>query len=140
MLVAQSVVDSKLYLGLRPVSVCDGSTARRDGFRPVRRATLLTSKTDGYGTGSPVYSGPVSVRKRVNGLITATLPQSAEPALRDGLVAAHRKLSDYYTKFDESRYYSWATLLDPRLSYEGLRRDYADDPELLGGLKKQRNS
>ncbi|KAF7363216.1 hypothetical protein MVEN_00674400 [Mycena venus] len=23
---------------------------------------------------------------------------------------------DYYTKFDESRYYSWATLLDPLVS------------------------
>ncbi|KAF7346964.1 Transposase-like protein [Mycena venus] len=69
----------------------------------------------------------------------AALPQSAEPTLRDGLVAAHRKLSDYYTKFDESRYYSWATLLDPRLSYEGLRRDYADDPELLAGLETAKN-
>jgi hypothetical protein len=26
-------------------------------------------------------------------------------------------------------------VLDPRLSYEGLRRDYADDPELLAGLE-----
>jgi hypothetical protein len=37
------------------------------------------------------------------------LPQTADPALLEGLVAAHRKLSDYFTKFDESRYYSWAT-------------------------------
>ncbi|KAJ6556718.1 hypothetical protein B0H10DRAFT_1203841 [Mycena sp. CBHHK59/15] len=57
------------------------------------------------------------------------------PALRQGLVDAHRKLSDYYTKFDQSHYYSWATLLDPRLSYEGLRRDYADEPELLESLE-----
>ncbi|KAJ6522993.1 hypothetical protein B0H10DRAFT_1625895, partial [Mycena sp. CBHHK59/15] len=35
----------------------------------------------------------------------AALPPSADPALKDGLVAAHRKLSDYFTKFDESRYY-----------------------------------
>ncbi|KAF8143565.1 hypothetical protein K438DRAFT_1783660 [Mycena galopus ATCC 62051] len=54
-------------LGLRSVSVCDGSTARRDGFRSVRRAALPAQKTDGYGTGSPVYTGPVSVRKRVDG-------------------------------------------------------------------------
>ncbi|KAJ6567458.1 hypothetical protein B0H10DRAFT_1841910, partial [Mycena sp. CBHHK59/15] len=39
----------------------------------------------------------------------AELPQTADPALLEGLVAAHRKLSDYFTKFDESRYYSWAT-------------------------------
>ncbi|KAF8174846.1 hypothetical protein K438DRAFT_1771430 [Mycena galopus ATCC 62051] len=41
-------------LGLRPVSLCDGSTARHNGFRPVRRAALPASKTDGYGTGPPV--------------------------------------------------------------------------------------
>jgi hypothetical protein len=41
----------------------------------------------------------------------AALPESADPVLRDGLVAAHRKISDYFTKFDESRYYAWATCL-----------------------------
>ncbi|KAF7372115.1 Transposase-like protein [Mycena venus] len=40
--------------------------------------------------------------------------------------------------FDESRYYSWATLLDPRLSYTGLREDYVNDPELLAGLEKSK--
>ncbi|KAF7370018.1 Transposase-like protein [Mycena sanguinolenta] len=68
----------------------------------------------------------------------AQLPRTADPALLDGLVGAHRKLSDYFTKFDESRYYSWATLLDPRLSYTGLRADYADDPDLLEGLEKSK--
>ncbi|KAJ6540263.1 hypothetical protein B0H10DRAFT_1815018, partial [Mycena sp. CBHHK59/15] len=37
------------------------------------------------------------------------LPKDADPALKQGLVAAHLKLSDYYAKFDKSRYYSWAT-------------------------------
>jgi hypothetical protein len=41
----------------------------------------------------------------------AALPSTADPALLEGLVAAHRKLSDYFSKFDESRYYSWATRL-----------------------------
>ncbi|KAJ7792593.1 hypothetical protein B0H13DRAFT_2172466 [Mycena leptocephala] len=86
----------------------------------------------------------------------AALPSTADPALLEGLVAAHRKLSDYFTKFDESRYYSWATrlffyisikhilflippsVLDPRLSYEALRKDYADDSELLAGLEKSK--
>ncbi|KAJ6533326.1 hypothetical protein DFH09DRAFT_932793, partial [Mycena vulgaris] len=36
------------------------------------------------------------------------LPASADPALRAGLVEAHRKLSDYFTKFDASRYCTWA--------------------------------
>jgi hypothetical protein len=71
-------------------------------------------------------------------------------------VAARRKLSDYFTKFDESRYYSWAThlfsyisikhilflmppsILDPRLSYKALQKDYADDSELLAGLEKSK--
>ncbi|KAJ6568100.1 hypothetical protein DFH09DRAFT_848764, partial [Mycena vulgaris] len=35
----------------------------------------------------------------------AKLPESAAPELRSGLVEAHLKLSDYFTKFDESRYY-----------------------------------
>ncbi|KAJ7920066.1 hypothetical protein B0H13DRAFT_1867968 [Mycena leptocephala] len=44
------------------LSVCDKSTARRDGFRSVRRAVPPTQKMEGYGTGSSVYTGPVSVR------------------------------------------------------------------------------
>jgi hypothetical protein len=38
----------------------------------------------------------------------SNLPESADPALRKGLVEAHLKLSEYYTKFDQSRYYLWA--------------------------------
>jgi division protein CdvB (Snf7/Vps24/ESCRT-III family) len=38
----------------------------------------------------------------------ANLPEKADPALRKGLVEAHLKLSEYYTKFDQSRYYLWA--------------------------------
>jgi hypothetical protein len=41
----------------------------------------------------------------------AKLPATADPVLRQGLVKAHVKLSDYFTKFDKSRYYSWATCL-----------------------------
>ncbi|KAJ6612450.1 hypothetical protein B0H10DRAFT_1717310, partial [Mycena sp. CBHHK59/15] len=33
------------------------------------------------------------------------LPESTDPVLLTGLVDAHHKLSDYFTKFDESRYY-----------------------------------
>ncbi|KAJ6526107.1 hypothetical protein B0H19DRAFT_858704, partial [Mycena capillaripes] len=35
----------------------------------------------------------------------AALPSTADPVLRQGLVDAHLKLSDYFTKFDQSRYY-----------------------------------
>jgi hypothetical protein len=43
------------------------------------------------------------------------LPQSAKPTLWDGLVSAHRKLSHYCTKFDDSCYYSWAACSFPCL-------------------------
>jgi hypothetical protein len=34
--------------------------------------------------------------------ILAELPPSTDPDLKQGLLDAHRKLSDYFTKFDES--------------------------------------
>ena len=36
------------------------------------------------------------------------LPHDASPHLRTALTNSHRKLSDYYYKFDESPYYVWA--------------------------------
>lgn len=36
------------------------------------------------------------------------LPISTPSVLRNGLVDAHTKLSDYYYKFDQSPYYTWA--------------------------------
>ena len=38
----------------------------------------------------------------------ANLPTATSPALILGLTNAHRKLSDYYYKFDESPFYTWA--------------------------------
>ncbi|THU78181.1 hypothetical protein K435DRAFT_811775 [Dendrothele bispora CBS 962.96] len=66
------------------------------------------------------------------------LPDSVSPRIKEGLVAAHRKLSDYYTKFDESPFYLWASLLDPRISFIGLKQDYKDDEELLSSLNKSK--
>ena len=40
--------------------------------------------------------------------ILETLPDNAQSQLRDGLVAAHQKLSEYYYRSDESPYYTWA--------------------------------
>jgi hypothetical protein len=37
------------------------------------------------------------------------LPNSAPTYLKTALVRAHRKLSDYYTKLDESPFYIWAS-------------------------------
>lgn len=36
------------------------------------------------------------------------LPIGTPSVLRNGLIEAHRKLSDYYYKFDQSPYYTWA--------------------------------
>jgi hypothetical protein len=37
------------------------------------------------------------------------LPDMASGKLREGLIASHRKLSDYFYKFDQSPYYIWAS-------------------------------
>ena len=51
------------------------------------------------------------------------LPAGCEPQLKQAILLAHRKLSDYYYKFDESPLYIWASsmflihfLLHPRLN------------------------
>lgn len=51
-----------------------------------------------------------SLQKDVHKMILE-LPEDENPStirLRNGLVAAHTKLSDYYFKFDASPYYHWA--------------------------------
>jgi hypothetical protein len=40
--------------------------------------------------------------------ILQNLPDTALPQLRNGLLAAHQKLSEYYYRSDESLYYTWA--------------------------------
>jgi len=66
--------------------------------------------------------------------ILRELPDSAPTQLRIGLVDAHTKLSEYYFRLDESPYYTWAALLDPRIMYEGLKSDCISDPSLLADL------
>ncbi len=88
--------------------------------------------------------------------ILRNLPDSVSPQIKNGLVEAHRKLSDYYYKFDESPLYTWAArkfilsygrqitdcvvVLDPRISYEGMHDDYADDESLLEYLEEAKSS
>ncbi len=40
--------------------------------------------------------------------ILKDLPDNIDPVLKNGLVEAHHKLSDYFLKFDQSDYYHWA--------------------------------
>jgi hypothetical protein len=37
-----------------------------------------------------------------------SLPDSTSPMIKDGLLAAHQKLSEYYYRFDISPFYIWA--------------------------------
>lgn len=39
----------------------------------------------------------------------AALPADSPPELVEGLTKAHRKLSDYYYKYDQSPFYIWAS-------------------------------
>jgi len=50
-----------------------------------------------------------------------SLPDTAPPGLRHGLMNAHRKLSDYYYKFDESPYYVWAASVSSCVSLLDVR-------------------
>ncbi|KAI0279968.1 hypothetical protein BC826DRAFT_357650 [Russula brevipes] len=70
--------------------------------------------------------------------ILRDLPNTVSPKIKLGLVDAHRKLSDYYYRYDESPFYTWAALLDPRISYEGMKADYADDPILSDQLEESK--
>jgi len=36
------------------------------------------------------------------------LPMSTPPKIKAGLLDAHKKLSDYYYKYDQSPFYTWA--------------------------------
>ncbi|KAJ6561641.1 hypothetical protein B0H19DRAFT_1233584 [Mycena capillaripes] len=71
--------------------------------------------------------------------LLARTPNCPLPGNGNGLLEAHRKLSDYYYKFDQSPYYTWAALLDPRISYDGLRADFEGDDDLIDHLKSSKD-
>jgi hypothetical protein len=43
--------------------------------------------------------------------ILRNLPTSVSPGIKQGLIDAHTKLSDYYHKYDESPFYTWAACM-----------------------------
>ncbi|KAJ8089160.1 hypothetical protein PM082_014408 [Marasmius tenuissimus] len=67
--------------------------------------------------------------------ILSLLTTATDPRLKEGLIAAHQKLSNYYYKFDQSFYYTWASLLDPRIGYVGLLADAGNDQDLIQYLE-----
>ncbi|KAL0957412.1 hypothetical protein HGRIS_001212 [Hohenbuehelia grisea] len=72
--------------------------------------------------------------------ILRSLPASTLTRPKKSLLDAHRKLSDYYFKFDESPYYTWAALLNPQIGYECMKKDYTDDPELIEYVEDAKKS
>lgn len=111
-----------------------------------REATLQMSTTK-HCTLSHVHAIFKGLQKSICQSIKE-LPNSAPDSIQNGLVNAHRKLSDYYFKFDESPYYIWAAstlslkivllywynsfllVLDPRIGYSAFRADCDDDRDL----------
>ncbi|KAF8228886.1 hypothetical protein L208DRAFT_1403024 [Tricholoma matsutake] len=65
------------------------------------------------------------------------LPLSTPLRIKTGLLDAHQKLSDYYYKYDQSPFYTWAAFLNPHISYEGAKEDYSDDADLLKYLESE---
>ncbi|KAJ3541549.1 hypothetical protein NMY22_g3845 [Coprinellus aureogranulatus] len=63
------------------------------------------------------------------------LSTTCDPAIKTGIIDAHQKLSNYYSRFDELPYGTWAALLDPHTSYEGLKFVFAGDTSLLANLE-----
>ncbi len=49
--------------------------------------------------------------------VLRTLPEDISPRLRNGVIAAHDKLSEYYYKYDELPLYTWAAHKWPRLIF-----------------------
>ena len=90
--------------------------------------------------------------------ILCDLPDSVSLNIKLGLTDAHRKLSDYYYQYDASPFYTWAAcmcqihlydcsvsnwviqVLDPRISYEGMKIDFADDPMLSKHLEQSKSN
>lgn len=79
--------------------------------------------------------------------VLCDLPEDASLQLKLGLFDAYCKLSDCYYKYDESPFYMWATcmysffiasvsdliiytILNPRISYGGMKADYGDNEAL----------
>ncbi|KAJ7708544.1 hypothetical protein B0H16DRAFT_1344924, partial [Mycena metata] len=65
---------------------------------------MSATKTPMISTTHAVFRG---LQEHLRGILRS-LPDSTIPQLKLGIIAAHTKLSEYYTKFDESPLYTWA--------------------------------
>jgi hAT family C-terminal dimerisation region len=129
-----------------------------DWLMAFRAATtqMSTSKVSMLSTTHAIFRG---LQEHIQ-QIYRDLPMSMAPKIKAGLLNAHKKLSDYYYKYDQSPFYTWAAcescqsfvsyvkslsqhyplVLDPRISYEGALQDYANDPDLLAYLESAKSS
>ena len=69
-------------------------------------ATTVMSGTK-HNTLSSVHAVFRGLQDEVRKFLIA-LPSSAPSELKSGLQAAHKKLSDYFYKFDTSPFYTWS--------------------------------
>lgn len=126
-------------------------------LKSFRSATtqMSTSKRSMLSSAHAIYRG---LQDSLQDSLRA-LPNNTHPNLKLGLLNAHRKLSDYYNKIDDSPFYTWASrtfisfsylllcgpqtnicslVLDPRISYEGLLHDCGTDPDAIHTLSNSR--
>ncbi|KAJ7912853.1 hypothetical protein B0H13DRAFT_2326912 [Mycena leptocephala] len=109
-------------------------------LKSFRTATMLVSATK-----RPMLSFTHAVFRGLQEDLRTSLKQlpfSTPSVLRNGLIEAHRNLSNYYHyKMDQSPYYTWAALLDPRISYEVLKAKFNnDDNDLMLHLEASKTA
>ena len=84
----------------------DGIALVTGWLKSFRSATTQMSATH-HPTLSSTHAIFRGLQEQIKDDLT-NLPMATSPALVLGLTNAHRKLSDYYYKFDESPFYTWA--------------------------------
>ncbi|KAJ6559621.1 hypothetical protein B0H19DRAFT_944872, partial [Mycena capillaripes] len=76
--------------------------------------SFRTATTTMSTTKKPMLSFTTTIFRGLQDDLRTTiknLPIGTPSVLRNGLLEAHRKLSDYYYKFDQSPYYTWAACM-----------------------------
>ncbi|KAJ7189767.1 ribonuclease H-like domain-containing protein [Mycena pura] len=72
---------------------------------------LRAATTEMSATSRPMLSSTHSIFRGLQKTLTtklAALPEDSPPEFIEGLTKAHRKLTDYYYKFDQFPFYIWA--------------------------------
>ena len=73
---------------------------------------MLTTKVPMLSTTHAIFRGLQDDIKNT----VCNLPLTVSPSIKHGLVDVHTKLSDYYHKYDDSPFYTWAAY---KLFYHG---------------------